>query len=182
MSRVQNPKRRRTVRHFSVLDRLDPCHHGALRELLLTKGVRVKSVQSWLAAVGCDVPYHAVHYYRHHLRAEKQSAEREAARAEREAARALCYASLAVSADRPEFVEGSLVLCELLLFEAMGGGCAPAQVTGKTLRRYARVVDLMISARDDFERYRWEKQPDPRLTAETPQARRVTPPGAPASA
>jgi hypothetical protein len=163
-------KRTRTVRHFLVLDRLDPKHHSTLRELITAKGVRVATVRRWLSGMGCDVSYAAVHGYRDHLRREKRRAERDAARADTEAARMLGYACVAAGRNPPDFLPGSLFLIEYLLFRAVmdlrpsaftpGGRQDPRQVT-KQLQELMDAVSAINSLRADFERHQWQN-PTPR--------------------
>jgi hypothetical protein len=175
-------RRTRTVRHFLVLDRLDPKHHATLRELVTARGVRVATVRRWLASMGCDVSYWAVYGYRDHLRREKKRAEHDAARADAEANRLLGYAWVAAGRRPPDFVPASVFLVEYLLFRAVmdvrhdtsrpDGRPDPRRIT----RHVAALSDafgVVNALRADFRRHPWQNR-----TRERAQTGRLTPPAA----
>jgi hypothetical protein len=152
MPRGKTPTpRRRVIRHFAVLDRLDPRHHAALDVMVRAKGIRLHDVQDWCAALGCAVDKGSVHRYREHLLEQDRQTGRAEDAVEREAEDVLFYARLARGPDATDFTEASLALCELLLFQVlMNLRGEDVMLAPKILARYGDALSAVVAARHEW--------------------------------
>ena len=143
--------RRRVVRHFSVLDRLDPRDRPALDKMVGAKKFDWRRAQLWCAHRGCVASKWALYRYRWHVLDRAKAVRQADKQVEREAESLVLYAKLARNADPPDYVGAAVEMCELLCFTTL------RHITPDDLRRdlrllfeYTAVVTAMTKARQRF--------------------------------
>ena len=144
MSRAKPKRRVRVVRHFKILERLDPVHHDALVARLRRRGRKMKAIAQWLADLGCRVPLGTVCRYRDHLLAEDDRRRALDSAAFREAERAVSYARIAKWHDAPDFTPGAVTLCQLLATVSIVLLRYEPDTTAHELRRYFDALDALF--------------------------------------
>jgi hypothetical protein len=152
--------RRRVIRHFAVLSRLDPRHHAALDVMVRSKKFKPQRVQDWCAALGCAVDKGALYRYREHILERDRETRRAKDAVGRDAEDVLSYARLARVPNPPDFTESSVALCELLMFNVlMNLRGEDIKLDLKILARYGDALTAVVNARQEWEsRRRTRKQ------------------------